>query len=51
MLAYILNSYGRPEGSSFMKVPMPKPISRQLLARVRAAGLRGGTSKRGGEHV
>lgn len=39
MLAYVLRRYGRPEGSSLMEVPPPKPGSRQLLVRVRAAGL------------
>lgn len=39
MLAYVLRRYGRPEGSSLMEVPVPKPASRQLLVRVRAAGL------------
>jgi NADPH:quinone reductase-like Zn-dependent oxidoreductase len=39
MLAYVLQRYGRPDGSSLMEVPAPKPGSRQLLVRVRAAGL------------
>jgi alcohol dehydrogenase len=39
MLAYVLKRYGGPEGSSLMEVPEPKPRSRQLLVRVRAAGL------------
>jgi NADPH:quinone reductase-like Zn-dependent oxidoreductase len=39
MLAYVLRRYGRPEGASLMEVPAPKAGSRQLLVRVRAAGL------------
>ena len=39
MLAYVLRRYGGPEGSSLMEVPEPKPSSRQLLVKVRAAGL------------
>ena len=39
MLAYVLKRYGRPEGSSLMEIPQPKPSSRQILVKVRAAGL------------
>ena len=39
MLAYVLHRYGGPEGASLMEVPTPEPGARQLLVRVRAAGL------------
>ena len=39
MLAYVLRRYGGPEGSSLMEIPTPRPGPRQLLVRVRAAGL------------
>ena len=39
MLAYVLRRYGRPEGSSLMQVPAPRPRPRDVLVDVRAAGL------------
>jgi len=39
MQAFVLKAYGGPELTSLEEVPVPKPGSRQLLVRVRAAGL------------
>ncbi len=39
MQAYVLKAYGGPENASLQEVPVPVPSSRQLLVRVRAAGL------------
>jgi len=39
MRAYILNAYGGPEAATLADMPKPKPGARQLLVRVRAAGL------------
>ena len=39
MQAFVLKAYGNPESASLMQVPLPEPTSRQLLVRVRAAGL------------
>jgi alcohol dehydrogenase len=39
MRAFVLKAYGGPELASLEEVPVPKPSSRQLLVRVRAAGL------------
>lgn len=39
MRAYILKHYGGPEGSSLTEIPPPKAGPRDLLVKVRAAGL------------
>jgi NADPH:quinone reductase-like Zn-dependent oxidoreductase len=39
MRAYVLNSYGGPEGSVLTDFPAPTPRPRDLLVAVRAAGL------------
>ena len=39
MRAYILEHYGGPEGSRLMDVPVPAPRPRDILVKVRAAGL------------
>jgi alcohol dehydrogenase len=39
MQAFVLKAYGGPECTSLTQVPLPEPASRQLLVRVRAAGL------------
>jgi alcohol dehydrogenase len=39
MQAFVLKAYGGPELAVLEEVPVPKPGSRQLLIRVRAAGL------------
>ena len=39
MQAFVLKAYGGPELAGLEEVPVPKPNSRQLLVRVRAAGL------------
>jgi len=39
MLAYVLRRYGGPESASLMEVPAPSFGARQMLVRVRAAGL------------
>lgn len=39
MQAFVLKAYGGPELASLQEVPVPKLGSRQLLVRVRAAGL------------
>jgi NADPH:quinone reductase-like Zn-dependent oxidoreductase len=39
MLAYNLNRYGGPEGSALMEVPEPKLRPRDIMVKVRAAGL------------
>lgn len=39
MRAYVMNRYGGPEVASLADVPAPRPGARQLLVRVRAAGL------------
>jgi alcohol dehydrogenase len=39
MRAFVLDRYGGPEAASLRDVPEPKPGPRELLVRVRAAGL------------
>jgi NADPH:quinone reductase-like Zn-dependent oxidoreductase len=39
VFAYVLRRYGGPDGASLMEVPTPKFGARQMLVRVRAAGL------------
>jgi alcohol dehydrogenase len=39
MRAYVLTAYGGPDRATLMDVPVPAPSERQLLVRVRAAGL------------
>jgi NADPH:quinone reductase-like Zn-dependent oxidoreductase len=39
MRAYVLKHYGGPEGSLLMDVPAPTPRPRDILVKVRAAGL------------
>ncbi len=39
MQAFVLRAYGGPELAALMEVPVPEPTARQLLVRVRAAGL------------
>jgi NADPH:quinone reductase-like Zn-dependent oxidoreductase len=39
MRAYVLKHYGGPEGSLLMDVPAPSPRPRDILVKVRAAGL------------
>jgi NADPH:quinone reductase-like Zn-dependent oxidoreductase len=39
MRAYVLKHYGGPEGSRLMDVPAPTPGPRDILVKVRAAGL------------
>ena len=39
MRAYVLERYGGPEGSRLMEVPAPMPGPRDILVKVRAAGL------------
>src|SRR3984885_11737560 len=39
MRAYVLKRYGGPEGSVLMDVPAPAPRPRDILVKVRAAGL------------
>jgi NADPH:quinone reductase-like Zn-dependent oxidoreductase len=39
MRAYVLKHYGGPEGSRLMNVPAPTPGPRDILVKVRAAGL------------
>jgi NADPH:quinone reductase-like Zn-dependent oxidoreductase len=39
MRAYVLNSYGGPEGSRLMNAPAPTPGAKDILIDVRAAGL------------
>jgi alcohol dehydrogenase len=39
MRAYVLQHYGGPEGSRLMDVPVPVPGPRDILVKVRAAGL------------
>jgi alcohol dehydrogenase len=39
MRAYVLKHYGGPEGSQLMDVPAPTPGPRDILVKVRAAGL------------
>jgi alcohol dehydrogenase len=39
MLAFVLKAYGGPELASLERVAVPQPGARQLLVRVRAAGL------------
>src|SRR5690606_21612836 len=39
MRAYVLKHYGGPEGSSLTEIPAPKAGPRDLLVKVRAAGL------------
>lgn len=39
MQAFVLKAYGGPDQASLQQVPVPEPAPRQLLVRVRAAGL------------
>ncbi len=39
MQAFVLKAYGGPEHAALEDVPVPEPSSRQMLVRVRAAGL------------
>ena len=39
MLAYIVRKFGGAEGSSLIEIPVPQHGPRQLLIKVRAAGL------------
>jgi NADPH:quinone reductase-like Zn-dependent oxidoreductase len=39
MRAYVLERYGGPEGSRLMEIPAPMPGPRDILVKVRAAGL------------
>jgi len=39
MRAYVLERYGGPQGSRLMEVPAPMPGPRDILVKVRAAGL------------
>lgn len=39
MQAFVLKGYGGPECTTLQDVPVPEPNSRQMLVRVRAAGL------------
>jgi alcohol dehydrogenase len=39
MQAFVLKAYGGPELAALVEVPVPEPTARQLLVRVRAAGL------------